>query len=389
MWRTLPEPSSNLSSKSDVVRVLLNHGASVNTRSGAGLTSIHEALMKHSVPLLHLLCSCKPDFSLGFSDGVSLLQFCVASREIESLGCLSVLLQYGTNLNETSSFISLLALAVKDIISLPPVVRARSEEILSQPSSSEQPANRFSQRRNSMMMLGVTASKVYAQSPPCQHPGRCIEIMQRCKKIYLLLSFGADPHAISLGDDSPASALHKFVRHSIDSELRDRSETSVDSQCDLVLKRLAYEDIYDPSATINKRVQLDLTGEFEWDDSISLLQDAQRTSRRPSTYLQVPVSKRYARASETAMAKMATDIAEFRRPSELSPVASSPNANKKVRSYDRMRRALLRGTGRRFVGAEPVHEFRETPSERAEPIFSHRARDRDGEVPRPRARDLG
>jgi ankyrin repeat protein len=324
--------SHSMDTKSDIVRTLLNRGASIYVHCHAGLTPLDEALEKLSVHLLQVLCSSQSKLELHKKHGASLLEFCINEKAPESLGCLGILLQYGLGVEGHPSPIPPLSLAVKELIELAPKPRP----YLTHGVRSNSSPHKRSLKGRLKSDIGTTSAHVSERAIlKCQHPGSCSEIELVCKKIYLLLSMGAKPDKTvpcTFGNRTPAEALKEFVTTQVYTKLEDYEVPP----CDRLLKTLALEDISNPAALIRKRKQLDREEDFEWNDKLSLLLDARRHGRQSVSFLQVP---NWAKASSISEG-FRERAASYRRPSVFDPLDSSHNATKQLNSYDRTRKAL-------------------------------------------------
>lgn len=145
--------SRSLSSKSDVVQVLWNRGASVKLCSDEGKAPFHDASVRRSVPLVRLLRSHEPGLSLDFSDGTAMLNYYVAGTDIKSLGCLLSLLRHGANEGKPQ-LSSLLSCALQKLLASAASKRPLKATILSNVFL-RQTTSRFTARRSSISMTDL------------------------------------------------------------------------------------------------------------------------------------------------------------------------------------------------------------------------------------------
>jgi ankyrin repeat protein len=330
--------SHSKDTKSDIVRTLLNRGASIYVRCHAHRTPLDEAVERLSVPLLQVLCSSQSKLALPKRHGASLLQFCIIEKESDSLGCLGILLQYGLDVEGHPSPVPPLSLAVRKLIELGPQAHSylRNEVLADSPmyKRSSIPSVCHETGTNS-------AHKGEVAGLNCHHPGSCPEIDLLCRKIYLLLGMGAKSNEtvpIMFGNRTPAAALKDWVTMHLNTKL----ETHEVPSCEKLLMTLAFEDMSNPAALICSRQELFKKEAFEWNDKLSLLLDTSHSARELVNYLQVPNWEKSLSISEGFRERAAS----YRRPSAFDPLDSSRNATKQLNSYDRTRKALWKAKER-------------------------------------------
>jgi hypothetical protein len=154
----------------------------------------------------------------------------------------------------------------------------------------------------------------------------------------MLISFDAHP-LVRIDGQTPAGVLKEFIQRSKFESRYAKLETSdLIMPCDQNLFQLSQE-VSEPQRLVNKFRRLDYVKEFEWDDSISLLHEADLGDLRSQSYLQVPMSLLHGPASQVP--QTLGHAQELRRSSELGP-----RSDKKLRTYDRMRKRIFKRTNK-------------------------------------------
>lgn len=91
------------SGNSDLITLLLAHGANPNIRNMFGRTAVHDAILSGSIKTLEVLLRAKPDLNIVDNDGQTPLFVAICNKSVQAV---NMLLQAGANPNISSKTIS-------------------------------------------------------------------------------------------------------------------------------------------------------------------------------------------------------------------------------------------------------------------------------------------